>query len=223
MRETILSKQLLHSGPTVGRLPCRCGTQHGPCSLIAITGGPGAGKTAILNLAQNLVCQHVALVPESATVLFSGGFWRTTSSSGVAATQKAIYHVQRQLESILLEAGQSRFGLCDRGTIDGAAYWPLDQGDYWQAMGTTREAELARYMAVIHLRSPIASGYNHSNPQRLETVEQAALVDEAILHAWRGHPNRIVIESEASFAAKVTRTMAAIEDLIPRECRTEAR
>ena len=54
--------------------------------------------------------------------------------------------------------------LCDRGLLDGLAYWPGDTRDFWAAAGTSLKAEYARYHAVIHLRTPNDDfGYNHVN------------------------------------------------------------
>ena len=39
-------------------------------------GRPGAGKTAVLELIQRSFCGHVRVLPESAGILFGGGFPR---------------------------------------------------------------------------------------------------------------------------------------------------
>jgi hypothetical protein len=60
--------------------------------------------------------------------------------------------------------------VCDRGTIDGIAYWP-GPDDLMTEVGTTVAEQLTRYHAVIHLRTPPSwEGYNHANPLRLETA-----------------------------------------------------
>lgn len=206
--------------PPRGRRACSCSHPlPQDCGLIAITGGPGAGKTAILNIAQNLLCSHTAFVPEAATIIFSGGFWRAKSSNGLAATQNAIFHVQRQLEDYLIGEKDAIIGLCDRGTVDGCAYWPEDKGDFWAALGTTQERELSRYKAVIHLRTPPAEqGYDHSNPERMESAEKARTIDEAILKAWEKHPSRCVIDAEQSFELKIMHALKAIRAHLPPCC-----
>jgi predicted ATPase len=197
----------------LGRQSCSCAASDRPTRLIAITGGPGAGKTAILNIAQNLFCKHTAFVPEAASILYMGGFWRLPSENGMKAAQKSIYHIQSQLEAMLIGEGATNIGLCDRGTVDGAAYWPLGAADYWRAMQSTREAELSRYSAVVHLRCPaVDQGFNQSNPARIETAETAAIIDQAIYEAWEGHPRRTVIDSSLSFVTKINHALEAIEN-----------
>jgi hypothetical protein len=119
---------------------------------IVVTGGPGAGKTASLETARRILCGHVGFAPESASIVFGGGFPRETRAHSEKAAQRAIYRVQHELECLF--EGHTDLGVlvCDRGTIDCAAYWPGDQAEFYRQLGTSREAELARYALVIHLR-----------------------------------------------------------------------
>lgn len=179
---------------------------------IVLTGGPGAGKTAILELAKRQFTGRLAIIPESASVVFGGGFWRHDTLAGRKAAQRAIYYVQREFETLVAEEGNSHLVLCDRGTVDGAAYWPTGFDDFWHELKTTREAEYARYAAVIHLRTPASSqGYNGQNPLRTETAQQARAIDERIHELWSGHPHVTVINSADDFLVKANRALAAIQ------------
>jgi hypothetical protein len=110
--------------------------------------------------------------------------------------------------------------LCDRGTLDGLAYWPGAQGDFWAPLGTDREQELARYDAVIHLRTPtVELGYNHQNPLRTESAARAGEVDALILQAWDGHPRRWLIESSADVLDKAAQALDALRGELPECCR----
>jgi hypothetical protein len=183
---------------------------------IALTGGPGAGKTAVLEIVRWSMCDHVRVLPESAGIVFGGGFPRATSVEARRAAQRAIFHVQRELEA--LAAGDAHgIALCDRGTIDGGAYWP-GPSDLWPAVGTTLEAELARYHAVIHLRTPRA-GYNHDNPLRVESAREASMIDERIAALWAGHPRRFEVPAEADFLTKMSKALQVLRDQLPTCCR----
>jgi hypothetical protein len=112
--------------------------------------------------------------------------------------------------------------LCDRGTLDGAAYWPSDAESFFRANETTKEAELARYGAVVHLRAPPASnGYNHTNALRIESAKEAAMIDGSILGLWEGHPHRHVVESTSNFRRRL-RVVALVRDEVPECCRPRA-
>jgi predicted ATPase len=183
----------------------------GGVKLVVLTGGPGGGKTAVLELARRHCCGHVAVLSEAASIVFRGGFPRGTSGPARRAAQRAIFRVQVELEAMVLEEGRARVVLCDRGTIDGVAYWPDLPETYWSAVGTTYEAQLAHYATVIHLRTPpIGWGYNHRNQVRSESAEEAARIDERIAAAWSRHPRRFFVDNEQEFMAKATHALALV-------------
>lgn len=196
---------------------CACRQRHTPQKVV-LTGGPGAGKTAVIELVQRQFCRHLVVLPESASVLFQGGFPRSQEPAAKQPLQRAIYHVQRELEAWGEAAADCAILLCDRGTVDGAAYWP-EPPSFWEALQTTRASEMARYAAVLHLRVPSPSGgYNHANPHRVETAEEAARIDERILALWEGHPHRFVIESEPLFFDKAGEALEILRRLLPSCC-----
>jgi predicted ATPase len=183
-----------------------------PLRLIVLTGGPGAGKTAVLAAARAMYCRHVAVVPEAATILFTGGFPRHDSIAGRQAAQRAIFHVQREAERLVDDELEAHTALCDRGTVDGEAYWPDGADAYWRAVDTTRAQQLERYARVIHLRTPPdPAAYDHSNIARIEQLAEARRIDDRIFAAWDGHPDRIVIEPTTTFEDKLHAALAAIE------------
>jgi predicted ATPase len=185
---------------------------------IVLTGGPGAGKTAVLEVMRIAMCKRIVVLPESAGIIFRGGFPRGESVAARRHAQRAIYYVQRELEAEGL-THEAPVVMCDRGTIDGLAYWPGPE-DLWSSVGSSLEAELARYHAVIHLRTPaIDAGYNHDNPLRIETAEQAAIIDARIAQVWARHPRRFEVPATADFFAKVIRAIEIIEEELPSCCR----
>ncbi|HET6968329.1 MAG TPA: ATP-binding protein [Ornithinibacter sp.] len=196
---------------------CTCTAEHEQ-QRVVLTGGPGAGKTAFLELVRQSLCQHVMVLPESASVLFSGGFPRDDDRDCRRAAQRAIYHVQRELEAVAV-THRAAVVICDRGSIDGLAYWPGDVDDFWEDVGTTREVELARYEAVIHLRTPSsAQGYNHRNPLRTETAEAALAIDARILEVWAGHPHHHVVESSHFYLEKAATALRYLQGQLPACC-----
>jgi predicted ATPase len=206
----------------VGETACGCDQHHTAPRLVVVTGGPGAGKTALLEVARKELCQHVAFLPEAATILFAGGFPRGPSRPVTLAGQRAIFWVQHELEEAVRAGGSVATALCDRGCLDGLAYWPDHEEAFLASVGATREAVLARYAAVIHLRTPAPQHYNLSNPMRIETAENAQLIDERIEHAWRDHPRRFFVESHDSFVEKTSQALALIRAELPPCCRKHA-
>jgi predicted ATPase len=196
---------------------CECQDPHARRRIV-LTGGPGAGKTAVLELVRQHFCKHVHVLPEAAGIVFGGGFPRATEPTVLRAAQRAIFYVQRELEAAA-ETGNAAIVVCDRGTVDGAAYW-FGPDDLWSAVGTSLDEQLGRYDAVIHLRTPGQhDGYNHQNPLRFESAAQAALVDQRLIDVWAQHPRRFIVEPAADFLAKAKRVLDILRAQLPECCR----
>ena len=196
---------------------CACSQPHEKRRIV-LTGGPGAGKTAVLELIRQYFCSHVKVLPESAGIVFGGGFPRGDHTLEQQAAQRAIFYVQRELEAAAI-ADNPAIVLCDRGTVDGAAYW-TGTDDLWSSVGTTLDEQLRRYDAVIHLRTPAAeSGYNHENPLRIESADEAAAIDARLARAWERHPRRFVVEPAADFLTKAARAIAFLRNEMPDCCK----
>ncbi|MCB0408215.1 MAG: ATP-binding protein, partial [Bdellovibrionales bacterium] len=151
---------------------------------IVLTGGPSAGKTTVASAIERCHAGQVIKVPEAATILFGGGFFRSQKPEGVAHQQKAIFRVQSEHEKIFHLEYPNRVLVCDRGTLDGYAYWPEDQGDFFEVMETTLDAELANYDLVIHLDSANGNDYDFANQLRIETAEEAHKINARVKKIW---------------------------------------
>lgn len=158
------------------------------------------------------------VLPESAGIVFGGGFPRGPGAGVRRAAQRAIFFVQRELEAAAA-GGNPAILLCDRGTVDGSAYWP-DSDGLWASVGTTLDEQLRRYDTVIHLRTPTAAdGYNHQNPLRIESAQEALALDVRIMRAWERHPRRFIIESSTDFLDKAARVLDLLRGELPECCR----
>ena len=184
---------------------------------IALTGGPGGGKTTAADMLRREIGERVVVVPESATMLFSGGFPRCDEPHARRSVQRAIFHVQRNLEDLQSKRFPDRVLLCDRGTIDGAAYWPSDDSeDFFSALGTTLEQELERYDAVLFFETAAVGNFSieTGNPVRTESNTEAIELDQSLRALWRRHPNFVLIHHNHSFMAKLFEGLHVLGELI---------
>jgi predicted ATPase len=188
---------------------------NGRCRIV-LTGGPGGGKTTAADLFRREIGERVVVVPESATLLFSAGFPRSREAHARKSAQLAIFHVQKNLEDVQSALYPQRILLCDRGTIDGAAYWPDDPGGFFEAIGSTRERELARYDAVIFFETAAAGGISveGGNPTRIESNEEALALDRRLRDIWSVHPRFLSIPHTPSFVSKIMSGLAALERIV---------
>lgn len=191
------------------------GHQNGRARIV-LTGGPGGGKTTAADLFRREIGERVVLVPEAATMLFTGGFPRCSDDGAAEAAQRAIYHVQRNLEDMQTARFPGRVLLCDRGTVDGAAYWPGEPETFFSHVGSSLEKELARYDAVIFFETAAVGGgsIEGGNPARIENLEQAVSVDHRLRRLWEQHPTFVFVPHNPSFFKKLTFGLASIESIV---------
>lgn len=187
------------------------------CCRIVVTGGPGGGKTTAVDLFRRELGERVVVVPEAATMLFSGGFPRSMEPHARRAAQRAIYHVQRNLEDVQRALYPERVLICDRGTIDGAAYWPEGEAmGFHEAMGSTEARELDRYDGVIFFESAAIGGMSieGGNPTRTESNARAVELDARLRTLWSQHPRFVLVPHDASFVRKIMRGLAALDEMV---------
>lgn len=186
------------------------------CCRIVLTGGPGGGKTTAADLYRREIGDEVVIVPEAATILYLGGFPRAGEVDVRKATQRAIYQVQLNLEDAQAAHFKSRVLLCDRGTIDGAAYWPGPEEEFFEHIGTTLEKEFLRYDAVIFFETAAVGDISieGGNPARIESNAQAVIIDQKLRALWSKHPNFVLVPHNKSFIKKVNAGLDEVAKIV---------
>jgi len=187
------------------------------CCRIVLTGGPGGGKTTAADMFRREIGQRVIVVPEAATILFQGGFPRSRHPNAVRLAQTTIFELQRNLEDVQASLYPNRLLLCDRGTVDGAAYWPGTASEYFTAVGTTLQAELARYSAVIFFETAAVGGASieGGNPVRNESLAEAVKLDRRLRALWSHHPRFVLVPHDPSFFKKISLGLTVLETIVP--------
>jgi hypothetical protein len=134
------------------------------------------------------------------------------------AAQVAIFHVQRNLEDVQAACHPERVLLCDRGTVDGAAYWPGQADEFFSALGTTLAQELARYDEVIFFETAAVGGLSidSGNRVRTETSAEAVAVDRRLREIWSAHPRFTFVGHNPSFLAKITDGLGKLSAIVDR-------
>src|SRR5438045_3857037 len=182
---------------------------------IVLTGGPGAGKTVISKHIAAAHPQRFVLVPEAATQVYDAlqTRWDKLDLEGRREVQRKIYQLQVDQEDRTAAANAGKILLLDRGTIDGAAYWPEGAEDYWRDLGTTHDIELARYHMVVWLETAAALGIydgDASNTVRFEDAAGAVAAGHKLLELWGPHPNLKHVGAFVSLEDKI----AAVSELL---------
>jgi len=130
--------------------------------------------------------------------------------------QRSIYRMQVGLEEIFRGFYSDRLLICDRGTLDGLAYWPDGEAGYFAAIESSFEREAARYQAVIFFQSAAIHGEDvkSNNPYRSEDSQTARALDDRLHRVWERHPNFHYIPTETSFMRKINRGLEAISGVL---------
>jgi predicted ATPase len=183
---------------------------------IVLTGGPGAGKTVISQQIAQSTPDRYLLVPEAATQVYEQmrTRWDLLDLPGRRDVQRRIYQLQTEQESRLATLHPTKTLLLDRGTIDGAAYWPEGSTEYWRDLGTTLDLELARYDAVIWLQTGAVLGCydgDASNACRFEAPEAAIASGQLLADLWGSHQRMFKIDAHANIQEKISTVASTLE------------
>lgn len=186
------------------------------CFRIVLTGGPGGGKTTAADLFRREIGEQIVVVPEAATILFAGGFPRSTVVTAVEAGQTAIYSVQKQIENAQQALYPHRILLCDRGTVDSSIYWPHGEQDFFAKMNTSLEKEFSRYDAVVFFQTAAAGNVSieGGNPHRNESLEQARALDKRLYEVWSQHHNFYYVNHNHSFLGKMNKGLKILKTIV---------
>jgi hypothetical protein len=164
--------------------------------FIVLTGGPGGGKTTLIEeLAQDPVW-HGSFLTLPEAILVAG---RVGVSTKERLFQKLMVATQLALEDALahtLDPSDRRFIICHRGTLDPLAYW-LHHGwpedEFFNFTRTRLKDHYRRYTAVIHLVTAAdgAEEYYTRWPEahRHEKIEDAIRLDKLLTQVWCDHPH----------------------------------
>lgn len=193
---------------------------------LVLTGGPCSGKTTVLAALREEFGEKLIYLPEAATILLGGGFpapgnnleW---SPAWQTAFQAAVLPVQRGMEAaaeLTLSASKAKLIVCDRGTLDGAAYTEGGLENFARKFGLEVGNELRRYSAVVHLESlavtdPTRYGKT-GNEHRFESCEEAAKLDAATRDAWSRHQRHMVVTGRRGIEGKVAEAVGIVKALL---------
>ena len=189
-------------------------------SRIVLTGGPASGKTVISARIAREQPDRFVLVPEAATQMYDAlqTRWDKLDLAGRRDVQRKIYQLQVDQEDRTAAANPGKVLLLDRGTVDGAAYWPEGPADYWRDVESSLAAELKRYNAVIWMESAAALGVDFydgdsSNSCRFEDATGAIASGKLLLNLWGGHTQLKHVGAFADIEEKIAAVREVLDSI----------
>jgi CYTH domain-containing protein/predicted ATPase len=210
-----------------------------PVYTIVLTGGPCSGKSSSLAYLTEKLSDYgimVFVIPETATLITNNGIDRRKMDRPKQVTmyEEAILDMQLSFEETYLRAVMQIFPerkkvlLLDRGVMDIKAFMPhADFKGILKRKGLSEVRLRDRYHAVIHLVTAAEGAERYytgeNNSARIETAEEAILIDRKIRESWLGHPRFRIIDNRTDFQGKIRRTFSTILQIlgmpVPRDTR----
>jgi predicted ATPase len=170
--------------------------------VIVLTGGPGGGKSSLIeDLRRDPAwAQRFVALPE--TVHYAK-FVNIPYTEKLF--QRAMVYLQIGLEDALnraLDANDPRAIICHRGTLDPLAFWQQrgwSVDEFFKFTNTTRAQHYHRYAAVIHLVTAADGAPNayarFPASHRPEEADEAIRLDHWLREAWCEHPHYFRIDN----------------------------
>jgi predicted ATPase len=193
--------------------------------VIVLTGGPGGGKTPLIDDLRRDPAWTNRFVTLPETIFYAT---QTNISVKEQLFQRVMVNLQIALEDGLqraLDPADPRVIICHRGSLDPLAYWlrcGWTEEEFFAFTNTTREAHYQRYTAVIQLVTA-ADGAPEAYtrwPQahRPEEAEDAIWLDRWLEQVWRGHPHYFRLDNDRrNWPEKSAEARRILANLIRRE------
>lgn len=194
---------------------------------IVITGGPCAGKTTAMKHIDKAFSEmgyKVLFIAETATELITGGVapWVLESNYEYQCCQLKL---QIAKENVFEQAAKKIpdcdkiLIVCDRGIMDNRAY--MTEKDFERAeeiLSLDEESIHKSYGAVFHLVTAAKGAEEFytlaNNSARTETAEEAAIMDDKLISAWKEHPHHRIIDNRKGFDAKMQNLIEEIKTFL---------
>ena len=198
-------------------VPCECKDKH-QRRRIVLTGGPGAGKTAILELIRQSFCAHVKVLPESASILFGMGFCGQTRRPRHGRPSERSITCSTSWKKPLMRTDH-RPSCCaiaarSMGWRTGPGRTTLERGRHDTSGGA----------GAVRCRDPSPDAWAVVRLRSFEPLERGECtaglaLDRSIAAAWEPHPHRFIIESAADFLEKARQALHVLRGELPQCCR----
>lgn len=184
---------------------------------IVLTGAPSTGKSSVMKELKREFGDKVLLVPESAVVLLSGGYPppQHADIEQIRCFQQAILHVQAGLEfSLPRQNPGAEFMVFDRGSLDGAGFWPNGPADFLNYFQVDLQNEYAKFTDVLFLQLPTPEMFGGINDLRFHNFEQSLLSEKQLEEVWQGHTRFKKVPAQPSLEEKIKSVVSHIKQIL---------
>ena len=192
---------------------------------IVLTGGPGSGKTSVLEKINQIYTSEgykVIVVPETATELMNNGITFKDDSVSLLDFQELVMRLQLAKEEVVDRAIQLSntdkiLVVYDRGTIDNTAYVKKDEfEEILSRLNNVKSfADLInKYDLVINLVGREDFYTTSNNKARSESSSEALKLGDTTLKCWLGHKKIKIVLPKDTIEEKINEVLNVINELL---------
>jgi hypothetical protein len=191
------------------------------CIKIVLTGGPVAGKTSILAYLKDYFGDKILVIPEIPTffekhIFKDNRFFSLFFNKQIS---KLFFDTQNQLEDIYSEMAKKekiQLIVCDRGLLDGAAYYSRGVASFIKLHGISFSKMYKKYDAVIWVETLATINKKKCfliRPSSKKSFNDILRISENTLDVWSPHPLFYQVR-EKSIDAKKEKILEIINNLM---------
>ena len=190
---------------------------------IVLTGGPGSGKTSVLEKINQVYSSQgykVIIVPETATELMNNGITFKNGSISLVDFQELVMRLQLAKEEVVdrtieLLGDENVIVLYDRGTIDNTAY--INKEEFEEMLARLNNVRsftdlLNKYDLVINLVGREDFYTTENNKARSESSSEALKLGDATLKCWLGHKTVKIVMPKNTVEEKISEVLNIINE-----------
>ncbi len=192
---------------------------------IVLTGGPGSGKTSVLEKINQVYSSEgykVIVVPETATELMNSGITFRDGSMSLLDFQEIVMRYQLAKEEIVDRSielmGTDRvIVVYDRGTIDNSAY--INKSEFEEILARLNNVKsfadlMNKYDLVINLVGREDFYTTANNQARAEDAKEALRLGDTTLKCWLGHKKVKIVLPKDRMEDKTSEVLNTINQLL---------
>lgn len=192
---------------------------------IVLTGGPGSGKTSVLEKINQVYSSEgykVIIVPETATELMNNGITFKDGSISLVDFQELVMRLQLAKEEVVdrtieLMSNDKVIVVYDRGTIDNTAY--INKTEFEEILARLNNVEcftdlMNKYDLVINLVGREDFYTTDNNKARSESVNDALKLGDATLKCWLGHKTVKIVLPKDTMEEKISEVLNIINETL---------
>ena len=192
---------------------------------IVLTGGPGSGKTSVLEYINKIYSGEgykVVIVSETATDLMNSGITFKDGTISLLDFQELVMRLQLAKEEVvdrMIEQSDNEkiIVIYDRGTIDNSAY--INEKEFNEVLARLNNVKtfadlMNKYDLVINLVSSKHFYTTENNKARSESASDALKLGETTLKCWLGHKKLKIVMPKETISEKINEVLNVINGVL---------